>query len=380
MRSQAVGTCARRLLAQQHRNLQTSTVARKQTSPLSWHLDTAVAFDIDGVLIKGKRTLDEGRRALEMLNGDNVFGKRIPFVLLTNGGGVTEAAKAADISRRLGVEIKPEQVILSHSPMQALAEKYSDKHVLVVGGVQHRCAEIARGYGFTNVSTPNDIVAWQPAAWPFMKAPTDKMLSQPLRDFSNDPFYAVLQFHDSFDYGRDLQIVTDVLRSRGGVIGSEYADHQVMPLYMSNPDLVYSNEYPRPRFGQGAFHTCLRAMWAALTNGKPLNYTLYGKPNKVQYQYAERVLDRMALQAAPNTDLGQVQAKRRVFAIGDNPAADIAGANGAGWTSVLVRTGVFSGPEGSNDPANPAHRVTDHVEEAVKWIIESEARRAQQSA
>ncbi|KAJ1932496.1 hypothetical protein FBU59_006354, partial [Linderina macrospora] len=98
---------------------------------LTWHLDTAVAFDIDGVLIKGKRTLDEGRRALEMLNGNNVFGKRIPFVLLTNGGGVTEADKAADISKRLGVEIKPEQVILSHSPMQALTDKYADKHVLV---------------------------------------------------------------------------------------------------------------------------------------------------------------------------------------------------------------------------------------------------------
>ncbi|KAJ1944260.1 hypothetical protein FBU59_002651, partial [Linderina macrospora] len=165
-----------------------------------------------------------------------------------------------------------------------------------------------------------------------------------------------------------------------GIIGSQYADHQVMPLYMSNPDLVYSNEYPRPRFGQGAFHTCLRAMWAALTNGRPLDYTLYGKPNKVQYQYAERVLDKMALQAVPNADVGQVQERRRVFAIGDNPAADIAGANGAGWTSVLVRTGVFSGPAGSNDPVNPAHCVTDHVEDAVKWIIESEARRAQQPA
>ncbi|KAI8322966.1 HAD-superfamily hydrolase, partial [Martensiomyces pterosporus] len=318
----------------------------------------AVAFDIDGVLIKGKRTLEQGRRSIEMLNGDNVLGKRIPFVLLTNGGGVSEAAKAADLSRRLGLEIRPEQIILSHSPMQALAKEYADKHVLIVGGVQHRCADIARAYGFKNVSTPNDVVAWAPSAWPFMKPPAGDQLSEggsiQGRDFSKSPFHAVLQFHDSFDYGRDLQIVTDVLRSKSGTIGSEFVSKQTIPLYMSNPDLVFSNEYPLPRFGQGAFHACLRALWHELTGGAALEYTLFGKPNRVQYQYAEQVLDQLAQKAVPGVEMSQVRANRRVFAIGDNPAADIAGANGAGWTSVLVRTGVFSGPPGTNDAANPA--------------------------
>ncbi|KAJ2815205.1 hypothetical protein FBU31_007013 [Coemansia sp. 'formosensis'] len=144
---------------------------------------------------------------------------------------------------------------------------------------------------------------------------------------------------------------------------------------MSNADLIFSNDYPRPRFGQGAYHVCLRAMWNALTGGAPLEYTLFGKPNRVQYQYAEHLLDQIALAAAPAIDLPQLHAHRRIFAIGDNPAADIAGANGAGWTSVLVRTGVFDGSPGTNDATHPAHLVTDHVEDAVNWIIESELRR-----
>ena len=42
--------------------------------------------------------------------------------------------------------------------------------------------------------------------------------------------------------------------------------------------------------------------------------------------------------------------------VGDNPASDVRGANRAGppWVSVLVRTGVFSGPPGANSEEEPA--------------------------
>ncbi|KAJ1805161.1 hypothetical protein LPJ75_005393, partial [Coemansia sp. RSA 2598] len=341
-----------------------------------WQLQTAIAFDIDGVLVKGKHALDQGRRALAMLNGDNRFGIKIPFVLLTNGGGVSEAAKAADISKRLQTEIRADQVVLAHSPMRSLAEQYGDKHVLVVGGIKRRCADIARAYGFTNVSTPNDLVHWQPALWPFMQPPAEDQLSAvPGRDYAVHPFDAVMVFHDSFDFGRDLQVVTDILRSKDATAGNDFVDGQVVPLYMSNEDLVYSNDYPQPRFGQGAYHVCLRAMWHALTNGAPLEYTRFGKPHRVQYRYAEQLLDHMAAAAVPGVDLASMRVGRRIYAVGDNPAADIAGANGAGWTSVLVRTGVFRGPPGANDAANPATAVVDHVEDAVRWILETEAKR-----
>ncbi|KAJ2752617.1 hypothetical protein IWQ56_006714, partial [Coemansia nantahalensis] len=245
------------------------------TAAPAWHLGAAVAFDIDGVLVRGAGTLDEGRRALRMLGGDNRLGRRIPFVLLTNGGGVSEAAKAANLSARLGVPISAQQVVLAHSPMQALAAQYARKHVLVVGGIGRRCADIARSYGFGNVSTPDDVVAAHPTAWPFMAPPERPAHS---RDYARDPFHAVMVFHDSFDFGRDLQIVTDVLRSRDATAGGAPSNRQSVPLYLSNADLVFSNEYPLPRFGQGAYHVCLHAMWDGLTGGAPLAHTRFGKP------------------------------------------------------------------------------------------------------
>ena len=49
--------------------------------------------------------------------------------------------------------------------------------------------------------------------------------------------------------------------------------------------------------------------------------------------------------------------------IGDNPKADIAGANSKGWVSILVKTGVFQGPE--NDIEHPASYIVENFEEAI---------------
>jgi ribonucleotide monophosphatase NagD (HAD superfamily) len=63
------------------------------------------------------------------------------------------------------------------------------------------------------------------------------------------------------------------------------------------------------------------------------------------------------------------------LAIGDNPYADIAGANGYGWQSLLVKTGVFQ-PEGDeNHHTHPATAVVEDVEDAVRWIISNEIRK-----
>lgn len=61
---------------------------------------------------------------------------------------------------------------------------------------------------------------------------------------------------------------------------------------------------------------------------------------------------------------------QRVFAVGDNPAADIAGANAYGWTSVLVKTGIFDGK--GNSEEFPADVVCEDIEEAVQWAISQE--------
>lgn len=58
------------------------------------------------------------------------------------------------------------------------------------------------------------------------------------------------------------------------------------------------------------------------------------------------------------------------YMIGDNPKSDIDGANRRGWTSILVRTGVFQGEE--NDKEHPATYVVKDFEEAIQLIYKIE--------
>lgn len=103
------------------------------------------------------------------------------------------------------------------------------------------------------------------------------------------------------------------------------------------------------------------SLYKTLTNHE-LQSTSFGKPHASTYEFAEQVLDSITVNKS-NT-------KRNVYAVGDNPAADIQGANGYGWTSVLVRTGVFTGKGNSSE--FPAKIVCENVEEAVEKIIASE--------
>ncbi|KAG1046649.1 hypothetical protein G6F46_007586 [Rhizopus delemar] len=323
----------------------------------------AFAFDIDGVIIKGKRLIPEATRALKLLNGDNGANRKVPFVLLTNGGGVTEEEKAEQISEIVGVRIDPKAVILSHSPMQNLVSKYQDKRVLIVGGAGRKCFEVAKKYGFQDVVTPNDVMHWNHSAWPHSEPITDLSLltsPHPL-EFSELPIHAVMMFYDSLDWGRDIQVMLDALCSKKGVLGTRKEDYSVqdVPLYWSNNDLIWSTDFPAPRLGQGAFKNALEGLYKTLT-GHELQSTSFGKPHAATYQFAEQVIDFIA---------GTKQ-KRNIYAVGDNPAADIKGANAYGWTSVLVRTGVFTGK--GNSSQYPAHIVCENVEEAVEKIIAKE--------
>lgn len=133
---------------------------------------------------------------------------------------------------------------------------------------------------------------------------------------------------------------------------------------------IWSTDFPAPRLGQGAFKIALDSLYTKLTNHE-LKSTSFGKPHAATYQFAEQVLDSIT----PN--LNDRNKTRSVYAVGDNPAADIQGANGYGWTSVLVRTGVFTGK--GNSEEFPAKIVCENVEEAVEKIIFSEEGKMQKN-
>jgi HAD superfamily hydrolase (TIGR01456 family) len=205
--------------------------------------DLIFAFDIDGVLVHGDRLIGEGKRALEILNGDNELGIKIPHIFLTNSSGKIEAEQCEQLSRILGSPISTKQFIQSHTPMQALTEYYST--VLVIGGEGNKCRHVAETYGFHDVIRPLEIVAWDPTIPPFFKITDTQRAAAKKRDFSQINIEAILVLSDSRDYATDLQIIMDPLQSRNGRLGTRANDpvSERIPIYFSQSDILNPTEH-----------------------------------------------------------------------------------------------------------------------------------------
>ena len=93
-------------------------------------------------------------------------------------------------------------------------------------------------------------------------------------DFSSIPISAIFVFHDPRNWSLDIQVMLDVIRSRG-IIGGPYVDaHHIGParsprsdvgdpveLVFCNPDLLWKSDFPQPRIGQGAFREAFQAVY-----------------------------------------------------------------------------------------------------------------------
>jgi len=335
-----------------------------QRSPL------AFVFDIDGVLIRGPRPLDGAKRALAMLNGANPMGIKIPYLLLTNGGGVGEEIRRKRLAAQLGFELSPNQYIQSHTVLKSVVNKYADSPVLVLGGKLGDVRSVAESYGFKRAYTTLDVHAWNPAVWPFHELSPAERESTRAVDFSQTPISAILVFHDPRNWALDIQVICDVIQG-GGIIGGkagtdvrDAADWKPVELVFCNPDLIWRSDFERPRLGQGAFRDAFQAVFKSLT-GAQYPFTQFGKPSRATYKFAEQML-REHLQ-----DLyGSMKDLPQIYMVGDNPESDIAGANAAGWHSILVHTGVYD-PRKGPPTHQPSHEAED-VEEAVRWAIERE--------
>src|SRR5271170_7810607 len=93
----------------------------------------------------------------------------------------------------------------------------------------------------------------------------------------------------------------------------------------SSNDLIWSNPFPHPRWGQGAFRKTLESLYTSLTEDpEPLNITQFGKPSTATFNYAEKVLMAYLDQwhgVSPQqlTVDGARPAPRRVYMFGDSP-------------------------------------------------------------
>ncbi|KAK3178591.1 hypothetical protein OEA41_000728 [Lepraria neglecta] len=334
----------------------------------------AFAFDIDGVLIRGGKPIPEAIEAMKVLNGQNKYGIKVPYIFLTNGGGKTEQERCVQLSRQMELEISPGQFICGHTPMKEMAEKY--KTVLVVGGEGEKCRDVAEGYGFKDVVTPGDIMKDNERTTPFRKLTDQESQHSRKRNFAQVEIEAIFVFADSRHWGDDQQIIIDLLTSKNGRLGTRSEKYdEGPPIYFSHNDIIWSAEHEHTRLGMGALRTSLEAIYEGIT-GKKLISTAFGKPQLGTFQFATRLLqqwrkDTHGINKPPET----------VYFVGDTPDSDIRGTNEYNesdlsendWYSILVRTGVFQ--EGTKPRFTPRATV-DTVLDAVKHGIKREMDRA----
>ncbi|KAK0509945.1 hypothetical protein JMJ35_007339 [Cladonia borealis] len=372
-------------------NLQTSAQVLPKVS------DFAFAFDIDGVLLRSSNPLPRARKALSYLQE-----QRIPFILLTNGGGKSEKERVQEISDHLEVPLDVSMFVQAHTPFAELVGEYKDKCILVVGGEGDKCRKVAENYGFANVLTPADLITAFPNLWPFGSFQNYKPYARALSNSTLSPrsytpnltppplkIDAIFIFHDPRDWALDTQLLLDLLLSSSGHLGSlspkngnpslpnnGYQQDSQPPLYFSNPDLLWAAAYHLPRLGQGGFREAFEGVWKAVTGNAKLEKKMFGKPHQETFAFAEKRLarHRHALLGAGRSRIG-TEGLKRVYMVGDNPESDIQGANefkspaGSQWRSILVRSGVF------DEGKEPVHRpdvVVGDVWDAVEWGLERE--------
>ncbi|XP_072506253.1 haloacid dehalogenase-like hydrolase domain-containing 5 [Notamacropus eugenii] len=273
-------------------------------------------FDIDGVFVRGHRAIPAALEAARKLVDSNGH-LRVPVVFVTNAGNCAPQVKAHELSDLLGMQVEPEQVILSSSPLKFFSQ-FHKKRMLVSG--QGPVVDHARNLGFQNVVTIDELRQTFPILDMVDLERRPKTMPPLKTDFP--PIEGVLLLGEPVRWETSLQLIIDVLLSNGNPgTGMAVAPYPHLPILISNMDLLWMAEAKMPRFGHGTFLLCLESIYQKIT-GKELKYTvLVGKPNITTYQYAESLIRRQAETRAWGAPI------RRLYAIGDNPVSDVYGAN-----------------------------------------------------
>ncbi|KAL7982243.1 hypothetical protein Chor_009841 [Crotalus horridus] len=273
-------------------------------------------FDIDGVLLRGRLVIPAAKKAFQKLT--NVKGHfHVPVAFVTNAGNCSRDSKAEELTEALGFKVSPEWVILSHSPLR-LFHQLHDKCVLVCG--QGPVEQNAREYPFPPPTTDFPTIEGNYCWAPLQKCAMQTSLVEKVVWLS--PTLGIILLGEPVRWETCLQLISDVLLSNGNP-GVELASvpYPHLPIIACNMDLLWMAEAKMPRFGHGTFLVCLENIYKKMT-GKELKYeALLGKPSTVTYRYAEHVLKQQMESCGWSSPLHQL------YAIGDNPMADIYGAN-----------------------------------------------------
>ncbi|CDW83976.1 had-superfamily subfamily iia cecr5 containing protein [Stylonychia lemnae] len=314
-----------------------------------------ILTDIDGVVYRGGHEIGNSRFVIKTIFNHKFNNKYIPFALLTNGGGIPENERAEYVNHVINLDNEPQgtriiegkDMILCHTPFKSenLLQENENKYVLVSG--LGDMIKIAKNYGYKKAIDIEELMGLYPLLHPERRsdhqasyyAQRKQQVLERL-NISEDQlkkelkFDAIFLWSDAIKLEANIQIFSDLLISKDGRLGESIrnkTDPQHVKLYLTNPDLIYADKFKLLRHGQGILINCLKLVFKQ-TYGMDFQYSQFGKPERVTFDYAEQVLRQKAdKQGIEISDF---------YMIGDNPEGDIEGANRKGWNSILVKTGV----------------------------------------
>ncbi|KDR13978.1 haloacid dehalogenase-like hydrolase domain-containing 5 isoform X1 [Zootermopsis nevadensis] len=273
-------------------------------------------FDIDGVIVRGKKVLPSALESFKRLV-DSEGRFRIPTVFVTNAGNALRHEKAEQLSCWLEIEVNEEQVVMAHSPLR-MFQQYHNKHVLISG--QGPIVEIAKNLGFKKIVTIDQMRN----AFPLLDAVDHKRrISVPCTFEQYFPrIEAIVLFGEPVRWETSLQLLIDTLMTDGML--AHPVSHLVyphIPLLACNMDLQWMAEAWMPRFGHGAFLLCLENLYKKVTGHNLIYTALVGKPSEITYHHAHHMV------VAQAKNIGIDHCVKRLYAIGDNIYTDVFGAN-----------------------------------------------------
>ncbi|XP_064943922.1 mitochondrial hydrolase YKR070W-like isoform X3 [Musa acuminata AAA Group] len=326
-----------------------------------------IAFDIDGVILRGRTPIGGSPQALRRLY-DADGSLKVPFLFLTNG-----------CAGSFSFPTVGQQDNIIAWLLLLIISRFENELIVAIG--KGEPAAVMLEYGFKKVLSIDDYASYfndidplsQYKSWGLKHSYERNYNSkglQPKYDVYSERVKGAFVVSDPVDWGRDIQVLCDILRC-GGLPGKENG-HQP-PLFFAADDLEYQAVFPSERLGMGAFRIGLESIYNSI-HSSPLEYTSFGKPNPFVFKNAESILTKLVTHVCQvkETMMGEKCAFNTIYMIGDNPKVDINGAKKVGhpWFSILTRTGVFRGKD--NHEQYPADLVVDTVGDAIDFILKKE--------
>lgn len=259
----------------------------------------ALVLDVDGVLVGGGVLVPGSLSFIQELRKRN-----FPFGLLTNDGNHSVIEKAAGLSRH-GFDIAAEEITNCLGGLSEYVEAKGLGGLLfyVVGDTGKPCGVEQAGLRAT-------------------------------RDLARLPECdGVVVGEDHYDWE---PVINGVL--------NHLIRHPGQPFVVPNPDEYYPAHGGRIHIAAGGVARFIQRV--AAVNGVTLEPTYLGKPFLPIYEHHHRGLERR---------LGRAIRRDRVLMLGDSLESDIRGANGFGYRSGLLLTGITRERHFETATVHPTH-------------------------